>query len=71
MKGLLPDGMNTYLGLAVALAPTFASWFGYAPTPEFNGQFEEAALAVLTIVGTLYAVYGKMRHQIPTWFKKA
>ena len=70
MKGILPDGLNTYLGLTVALAPTFASWFGYAPTPEFNSDFQSTVLAVITLIGTVYAAYGKLRHQLPTWFKK-
>lgn len=71
MKALLPDGLNTYAGLIVAFAPTIFSWFGYAPTPEFNEQLQPTILAVVSILGGIYAVYGKMRHQIPTWFKKA
>lgn len=71
MKGLLPDGMNTYTGLIVGFTPIIASMFGYSPTPEFNDQLEPTILALISLVGAVYAFYGKARHQIPTWFKKA
>lgn len=71
MKGLLPDGLNTYVGIIAAFAPTVLSWFGYAPTPEFNEQLQPTIMALVTLAGVAYAFYGKARHQIPTWFKKA
>lgn len=70
MKAFLPDGWNTYLGIVVAMAPTIASWFGYVPSPEFSGEFEQTVLAVVTLAGGAYALYGKARHQIPRWFAK-
>lgn len=70
LPAILPDGANTYAGLIVALAPLFMSWAGFAPTPEFNANFANALMGVVTIVGAAYTLYGKLRHQIPTWVKK-
>ena len=70
MKGFLPDGLNTYAGLIVAFTPMIAGWFGYAPTPEFNGQLESTVLAWITAIGGIYALYGKARHDLPKWFSK-
>lgn len=70
LPALLPSGWNSYAGLAVAFAPMIASFFGYAPTPEFNGQLESTVLAWITALGGLYALYGKARHDLPKWFRK-
>lgn len=67
---MFPIGSNTYIGLVVALAPTILSWFGYAPTPEFNSQFSSELSAILTLLGGVYAVYGRLRATTPGWFAK-
>jgi len=67
---MFPNGTNTYAGIIVALAPTILSWAGFAPTPEFNNEFAGTLSAIITLVGGAYAIYGKLRHQIPTWVKK-
>ena len=70
LPALLPDDWNTYAGIIVGLAPSVLSWFGIVPTPEFNAEFASTSLAVATALGGLYALYGKLRHQIPLWFAK-
>lgn len=67
---MFPEGTNTLIGIVVALAPTVLSWFGYAPTPAFDAEFSSAFMAILTLVGGLYAAWGRLRANVPGWFAK-
>jgi len=67
---MLPNGMNTYAGLLVAVAPLILGLFGLTPTPSFNEQLPNTIAAVVEILGLVYALYGRMRAQTPGWFVK-
>jgi hypothetical protein len=67
---MLPSGMNTYVGLLVAIAPVVLSLFGIAPTPSFNEQLPNTIAEVVQIIGLLYAFYGRATAQVPGWFAK-
>ena len=67
---MFPDGMNTYIGIVVAFAPTLLSWLGYTPTPAFSEEFPQTLSAIITVLGTAYAVYGRARAQASGWIAK-
>lgn len=68
MKAL--DGLNTLLGIAIAFAPTAATYFGYQTSPNFTGDATEILAAIVTVIGTVYAIYGRLRASSPGWFAK-
>lgn len=70
LPAILPDNLNTYAGIITFAAPFVASIFGYAPTPSFDADLPEAITAVAMLLGSAYALYGKLRHQIPHWFTR-
>jgi hypothetical protein len=61
------EGLKTYIGLAVTVAPLVLSLFGYAPTPAFNEQFPEAVMGIISIAGAIFAAYGRLKAQTPGW----
>jgi len=67
---MFKEGTNTYIGLFMAMAPLILSWFGITPTPAFNEQFPAVASAIITLLGTAYAIYGRARATMPGWFAK-
>ena len=64
------NGLNTYIGIAVAVAPSIAHLFGFSVTPQFNTDFGDTVAAVVTLLGTAFAVWGRLRASTPGWFAK-
>ena len=56
---MLPNGVNTYAGIAVALLPTILGLFGIhvVSTEALNTSIMD----ILTLIGGEYAIYGRAR----------
>ena len=67
---MFPSGSNTYIGLIVTVAPLVLSLFGFAPTPAFNEQFPNEIAAIVSLIGAVYATYGRLKASTPGWFAK-
>lgn len=67
---MFPNGTNTYIGIIASILPLFLSLFHIVPTPAFNAQFPETAMAFISLLGAVYAFYGRARATIPGWFAK-
>lgn len=64
------EGSRTYLGLAIAFAPSVATMFGYETSPNFEGDATELLAALVQLIGTALAVYGRFVAKGPTLFTK-
>lgn len=64
------QGYKTYLGLAIALAPTVAHLFGYRVTPELSSQLPDIADTLVQLFGLAFATYGRLVATVPGWFAK-
>jgi len=67
---MFPNGTNTYIGIITSVLPFILSFFHLAPTPAFNSQFPDIAMAVVSLLGAGYAIYGRARASVPGWFAK-
>lgn len=56
---MLPNGLNTYAGILVAVLPSILSIFGVqvVSAEELNTMMME----IITLIGGVYAVYGRAR----------
>ena len=64
------EGSKTYIGLAIAFAPSVATVFGYETSPNFEGDATELLSALVQLIGTAIAVYGRFVAKGPTLLKK-
>lgn len=64
------SGYKTLIGAVIAALPSVATLFGFETSPDFTGQATEIAGAIVTLVGTAFAVYGRLVAQAPGWFSK-
>lgn len=64
------NGLKTYTGCIIALAPAIASRFGYDLSPVFGEEFSALLEDVWTIAGIALAMYGRAVAQVPGWFAK-
>lgn len=60
------NGYKTFLGLAIAVAPSVATMFGYHTSPNFEGDVTEIVSAVVALIGTAIAIYGRIVAKGPT-----
>jgi hypothetical protein len=70
MPAFFPDGWNTIIGILVAATPIVASFFGYHTSPNFQGDAVEIGSAVVSVIGSVYALYGRVRAAVPGWFAR-
>lgn len=54
------NGLKTFLGAGVAGLGALASLFGYTVTSEDTAQVVEAVGNMAALLGSLYAVYGRI-----------
>lgn len=64
------DGIKTLLGIALTLAPMVATMFGYDTSPDFQGDASELSAALVVLIGSAIAIYGRVKAKGPTWFQK-
>lgn len=64
------NGRKTYIGIAVALLPTLAGFFGFDVTSAFHAQFAPLVEELFVLFGSAIAVYGRMSAQSPGWLAK-
>ena len=64
------EGFKTFLGIAIAFAPTVATMFGYHTSPSFTGDATQIASAVVALAGSALAVYGRLVAAAPGFFAK-
>lgn len=65
------EGSKTYIGLAIAFAPSIATMFGYQTSPNFEGDATELLSALVQLIGTAIAVYGRFVAKGPTLVTKS
>lgn len=64
------NGLKTFLGIAITVAPMVATLFGYHTSPSFTGDATEVSAAVVSLVGAALALYGRLVANTPGWFAK-
>lgn len=62
---MLPNGINTYTGLIIAILPVILGLLGITPTPAFNAELPELVAAIVQVIGLAYAAYGRARIVTP------
>lgn len=62
------NGLKTYIGIIIAVAPTLASLFGFNLSPTFGDQFTAAATDIITLLGAGLAIYGRLKAEVPGWW---
>lgn len=67
---MLPSGLNTYAGLAVAALALGLSVFGFDLAPGASEEINAFVLSVFEIAGLAYAAYGRAKAQSPGWLVK-
>lgn len=68
LPALLPDGLNTYAGLVVVIVGLVANMLGFQATD--NEQLNSLVLESFVVIGSIYTLYGKARHDLPKLFVK-
>ena len=63
-------GKKTIIGLIVILIPIITPFFGYEVNQAFPVEFSRFADEVFVLVGTAFALYGRIVAKGPVWFKK-
>ena len=64
------SGYKTIIGAVIAAIPSIATLFGFETSPDFTGQATEIAGAIVTLLGTVLAIYGRVVAVAPGWFAK-
>lgn len=61
------NGLKTYIGVLIAIAPSIANLFGYDLAPTFGEEFASLAEEIITLIGASLAIYGRAVAQTPGW----
>lgn len=64
------DGAKTILGIVIAFAPSIATLFGFDTSPDFTGDATEIVSAVIALLGSALAIYGRAKAKGPMWFTR-
>ena len=64
------SGKKTYIGVAMAIIPVIAGFFGYEATHTFNDSFSVVVNDIISIVGAAMAAYGRAVASVPGMFAK-
>ena len=63
---MLPNGLNTYAGIIVTVLPAILSLFGIHIVQQ--DQFNALVMDGISLLGALYAFYGRARATTPGIF---
>jgi len=64
------SGYKTMIGALIAATPALANLMGYSVSGSFAGEASQLVDQIITLVGTVLAVYGRLVAQSPGWFAK-
>lgn len=64
----MPNGLNTYCGIIVTVLPAILSLFGIHIVQQ--DQFNALVMDGISLLGALYAFYGRARATTPGIFAK-
>jgi hypothetical protein len=64
------NGYKTYVGIAIAAAPTIAHLFGYQVLPAFGEQLPEIVDSIVQLIGLSIALYGRLVATVPGWLAR-
>lgn len=64
------SGYKTLLGAAIAAVPALAGLLGYDVAPGFSEQANDLISEIITVVGAVLAIYGRLVATVPGWFAK-
>lgn len=63
-------GYKTLIGAVIAAAPALAGMLGYSVSGSFGAEATQAVDAIITLIGSAIAIYGRLVAQTPGWFSK-
>jgi hypothetical protein len=64
------NGYRTIVSAVIAALPALANLLGFEVAPGFSEEATEAVMDVITVGGTIAAIYFRLKATVPGWFAK-